>query len=72
MDISPQEREVKQMYKLIIKIVNKETDEEMIIYQGNHDTYHKCEMVRNRIVSNVNKTRYYTSSRIEFKRGEDK
>lgn len=62
------------MYKLIIKIVNKETDEEMIIYQGNHDTYHRCETTRNRIVSNVhvNKMKYYISSRIEFKRGEDK
>ncbi len=61
----------KMYYKLTIKKIDRETGEEIILFKGNYSSHDECEMIRNRTISHVNKTRYYTSSRIE-KRGEDK
>ena len=52
-------------YKLTIKKIDRETKEEFVIYQGNRNTHNECEQIRNRICSHVNRTRYYTSTKIE-------
>lgn len=59
------------MYVLTVKMVSRKTHEEMILLKGKYSSYHECEMIRDRTVSHVNKTRYYTSSRIE-REDEDK
>ena len=55
----------KKMYTLTIKAIDRKTGEEMILFKGNYSSHEECEMVRNRTISHVNKTRYYTSSKIE-------